>query len=150
MEERLEVLDDRVAAPHLVAKYKLPIKVTMPDHSKIVARAHWSMGYGNGDNNRHWRLLVLGTNDWENTLTELLFCVGAIQGDQPVYGIVTDAIGFMFVAIHNQKVFVSGIVDWFEENELIVYFFDYILRDIVESCSVDNVKQSLVDDLEEI
>ena len=56
----------------------------------------------------------------------------------------------MFVAIHNRKVFVSGIVDWFEENELVVYFFDYILRDIVESCSMDNVQQSPVDDLEEI
>ena len=150
MAERLEVLDGRpAAATPLVGKNKLPIKGTMAGHNKIVARAHWSMGYRDQDNNLHWKLMVLGTNDWENTLSELLFCVAAVQGDQPVFGIATDAIGFMFVAIHNRKVFVSGIVDWFEENELVVYFFDYILRDMIESCSMDNT-QSAVDDLEDI
>ena len=143
------MLDDRLVSTHFVVKYKLPIKAITAEHGKIVARAHWSLGYRDRDNNRHWKLVVVGTNDWENTLSELLFCVGAIQGGRPVFGIATDGIGFMFVAIHNRKVFVSGIVDWFEENELVVYFFDYILRDTIESCSMDNM-QSPVDDLEDI
>lgn len=146
--DRLEKLDDEKAKRHLRIATEVSMEVstkTKDGIRKISGRADWTLGYMDDRKNLHEMLVVIEAKAYAGitaAMPQLLAYLAGIQDarsaadktNKVVFGIATDFVSFSFVVLReNRKAFTSKLLDWIEDQEKILAFFDHILRDAIET-----------------
>ncbi|KAK9323150.1 hypothetical protein V1517DRAFT_321219 [Lipomyces orientalis] len=145
--DRLELLDERLAAQHLKVVPEVQMEVPTKHHKKICGRADWTLGYMDEKDRLQEMLVVVEAKVRGNigaALPQLLIYLAGIQNarstadkdSKTVFGVATDSGQFIFAILQgNRKAIVSKTLDWLDEKDLIVSFLDHnhILQDAIES-----------------